>query len=570
MSADRRGNRAARGLAALLQAIDLAPYTLLVRCLTAQSTHPRFWSHAAVKTDVEELSPTRVRLSVEVSFEELKPSLDKAYKEVAQQARIPGFRPGKVPPRVIDMRIGRGAVLTEAVNDALPEFYSKAVQEAEVFVLGQPEVEITQLEDGKELSFTAEVEVRPKFELPDLGTLTVTVDSAEVTPDDVDEYLTSLRERFASLKGVQRAAEDGDYVTLDLSASVDGELVEDAQATGLSYQVGSGEMLEGLDEALTGLSGGESATFSTELAGGEAAGQEADVTVTVQSVKMRELPELDDEFAQLASEFDTLDELRDDTRSQLERVKKLQQTTQARDKAVDALIDSIDIPLPEKFVEHELTHARENIDNQLVQMRTSKDDYLKSLEKSEEEFDADLVQQSERSVRVGFVLDERAPAENLSVTQAELSYFVADQAQRMGISPEFFARQLTESNQIGVAITEVLRGKAATLAAERVTVTDDKGETIDVKSQIEALNSDVDAMLAAQAAAEGAVESDIAVDDLAIDVAAALEAEAEAEAEDEAETEVVLEAVAEAEAEAEVVDEAEAIVEDAEDDENES
>jgi trigger factor len=511
-----------------------------------------------VKTAVEELSPTRVRLSVEVSFEELKPSLDKAYREVAQQARIPGFRPGKVPPRVIDMRIGRGAVLTEAVNDALPEFYSKAVQEAEVFVLGQPDVEITQLEDGKELSFTAEVEVRPKFELPDFDTLTVTVDSAEVTPDDVDEYLTSLRERFASLKGVQRAAEDGDYVTMDLSASVDGELVEDAQATGLSYQVGSGEMLDGLDEALTGLSAGESATFDTELAGGEAEGQEANVTVTVQSVKMRELPELDDDFAQLASEFDTLDELREDTRGQLERVKKLQQATQARDKAVDALIDSIDIPLPEKFVEHELSHARENIDNQLVQMRLSKDDYLKSLEKTEEEFDADLVQQSERSVRVGFVLDELARSENLSVNQAELSYFVADQAQRMGISPEFFARQLTESNQIGVAITEVLRGKAATLAAERVTVTDDKGETIDVKAQIEELNSDVDAMLAAQAAAEGA-GSDIAVDDLAIDVAAALEAE---EAEDEAE--VVLEAVAEAEAEAEVVDEAEAIVEDAE------
>jgi trigger factor len=281
---------------------------------------------------------------------------------------------------------------------------------------------------------------------------------------------------------------------------------------------------------------------------------------------MRELPELDDEFAQLASEFDTLDELREDTRGQLERVKKLQQATQARDKAVDALIESVDIPLPEKFVEHELGHARENIENQLVQMRLSKDDYLKSLEKTEEEFDADLVQQSERSVRVGFVLDELARAENLSVNQAELSYFVADQAQRMGISPEFFARQLTESNQIGVAITEVLRGKAATLVAERVTVTDDKGETIDVKAQIEELNSDVDAMLAAQAAADGAAEGDIAVDDLAIDVAAALEAEEE----DEDETEVVLEAVAEAEAEAEVVDEAEAIVEDAEDDEEDS
>jgi trigger factor len=534
-----------------------------------RSRHPRLWSHAAVKTAVEELSPTRVRLSVEVSFEELKPSLDKAYKEVAQQARIPGFRPGKVPPRVIDMRIGRGAVLTEAVNDALPEFYSKAVQEAEVFVLGQPEVEITQLEDGKELSFTAEVEVRPKFELPDFSTLSITVDSADVTPADIDEYLTNLRERFASLKTASRAAEDGDYVTMDLSASRDGELVEDAQATGLSYQVGSGTMLDGLDDALTGLSAGESATFSTELAGGEAAGEDADVTVTVQSVKVRELPALDDEFAQLASEFDTLDELREDTSKQLERMKKLQQATQARDKAIDAVVDSIDIPLPEKFVEHELTHARENIDNQLTQMNMSKEDYLKTLEKTEEEFDADLVQQSERSVRVSFVLDEVARAENLSVNQAELSYFVADQAQRMGISPEYFARQLTESNQVGVAITEVLRGKAATLTAERVTVTDDKGETIDVKAEIEGLNADVDAMLAAQAAAEATGEGDIAVEDLAIDVAAALEAEAEAEEEEEDEAEVILEAVAEAEAEAEVVDEAEAIVEEAEDDDAE-
>jgi trigger factor len=471
-----------------------------------------------VKTDVEELSPTRVRLSVEVSFEELKPSLDKAYREVAQQARIPGFRPGKVPPRVIDMRIGRGAVLTEAVNDALPEFYSKAVQEAEVYALGQPEVAITNLDDGKELTFTAEVEVRPKFELPDFATLSVTVDNAEVTPDDVEEYLTSLRERFASLKTAQRAAAEGDYTTIDMSASVEGELIEDAQATGLSYEIGSGTMLEGLDEALTGLSAGESVTFATELAGGAAAGQQADVTVTVQSVKVKELPELDDDFAQLASEFDTLDELRADTRSQLERVKKLQQATQARDKAVDALVDSIDIPMPEKFVEHEIHHARENVDNQLVQMKMSKEDYLKTLEKTEEEYESDLVEQSTRSVKVSFVLDELARTENLTVNQAELSYFVADQAQRMGISPEYFARQLTESNQLGVAFTEVLRGKAATIAAERIPVTDEAGNTIDIKAEIEALNADVDSMLAAEA--DGT--ADIEVEDLQIDVAGSL------------------------------------------------
>ncbi|MGH3213076.1 MAG: trigger factor, partial [Trebonia sp.] len=413
----------------------------------------------------------------------------------------------------------------EAVNDALPELYSKAVQEAEVFTLGQPDVDITQLEDGKELTFTAEVEVRPKFELPALSGLSVTVENAEVTPDDVEEYLSSLRERFASLKTAQRPAEDGDYVTIDLSASVDGEPIEDAQASGLSYEIGSGTMLEGLDEALAGMSAGDSSTFTSELAGGDAAGQQADVTVTVQSVKVKELPELDDDFAQLASEFDTLGELRADTRGQLERVKRLRQATQARDRAVDALVDSVDIPLPEKYVEHEMEHARESVDNQLAQLRMPLADYLETKEQTEEEFNAELLEQSQRAVKVGFILDEVSRTEELSVNQAELSYFVADQAQRMGVGPEVLARQLSESGQIGAAVTEVLRGKAATLVAERVKVTDEAGRDVDVKAEIEALNSDVDGMLAARAAAEG--EGDIDVDDLLVDVAGTIESQAE-------------------------------------------
>jgi trigger factor len=465
-----------------------------------------------VKTAVEELSPTRVRLSVEVSFEELKPSLDKAYREVSQQVRIPGFRPGRVPPAIIDRRIGRGAVLSEAVNDALPGFYSKAVQEAEVFALGQPEVEITQLDDGKDLTFTAEVEVRPKFELPDLADLTVTVDNARVSPDDVLEYLTSLRERFASLKTAQRPARSGDYTTIDLSASVDGEPVEDAQASGLSYEIGSGTMLEGLDEALVGMSAGDSTTFTSELAGGEQAGQQADVTVTVQSVKVKELPELDDDFAQLASEFDTLRELRADTRKQLERMKRIQQASQARDRAVEALVDSIDIPLPENFVEHELEHRREAFGNQLEQANLSMADYLESRDQTQEEFDAEQLEESRRGVKVGFVLDALTRAEELTVSQAELSYFVADQAQRIGMSPEYFARQLSESGQIGLAVTEVLRGKAAATLAERVTVTDEDGNPVDVKAEVEALNADVDQMLAAQAAAAEAAEAVEAVE----------------------------------------------------------
>jgi trigger factor len=455
-----------------------------------------------VKTAVEELSPTRVRLSVEVPFEELKPSLDKAYREVAQQARIPGFRPGKVPPRVIDMRIGRGAVLTEAVNDALPDLYSKAVQEAEVFVLGNPDVEVTKLEDGDEFAFTAEVEVRPKFDLPDLATLSVTVDSATVTDEDVDEYLSSLRERFGSLKAAARPAQDGDFTTIDLSASVNGESVEDAQASGLSYQIGSGSLLEGLDEALVGQSAGDSATFTTKLAGGDHEGEDAEVTVTVQSVKVKDLPELDDDFAQLASEFDTLSELRDDTRKQLERSKLMQQAAQARDRGIQALLDAVDIPLPEKYVEHEQEHLRESVEQQVSQMRMSFDDYLEMIGKSAEEQEAEVVEQSERGVKTGFILDKFAGDEEIGVDQNELTYFITDQAQRMGVPAEYLAQQLVESGQVNAAVQEVRRGKAAATIAERIKVTDADGAQVDVKAQVEALVAAQTADLEAEAAAE--------------------------------------------------------------------
>jgi trigger factor len=459
-----------------------------------------------VKTAVEELSPTRVRLSVEVPFEELKPSLDKAYREVAKQARIPGFRPGKVPPRVIDMRIGRGAVLTEAVNDALPDLYSKAVQEAEVFVLGSPEVEVTKLEDGDEFAFTAEVEVRPKFDLPDLSTLSVTVDNATVSDEDIDEYLSSLRERFGSLKAASRPAETGDFTTIDLSAAVDGEPVEDAQASGLSYQIGSGSLLEGLDEALVGQSAGDTATFTTKLAGGDHEGEDADVSVTVQSVKVKDLPELDDDFAQLASEFDTLEELRADTRKQLERSKLMQQAAQARDRGIEALLDAVDIPLPEKYVEHEQEHLRESVDQQVAQMRMSFDDYLEMVGKTAEEQAAEVVEQSERGVKTGFILDKFAGDEEIGVDQNELTYFITDQAQRMGVPAEYLAQQLVESGQVNAAVQEVRRGKAAATIAERIKVTDEDGTEVDVKAQVEALVAAQTADLEAEAAAEAEVD----------------------------------------------------------------
>jgi len=437
-----------------------------------------------VKTDVEELSPTRVRLSVEVPFDELKPSLDKAYREVGRQVRIPGFRPGRVPPPVIDRRVGRDVVLTQAVNEAMPDLYAKAVAEGDVFAVGQPEVEITHIDYGKELTFTVEVDVKPEFELPDLSTLSVTVDDTLVTPDEVAERLAMLQDRFASLKGVQRPVADGDHVSIDLSASVEGKPVEDAQASGLSYPVGSESLLDGLDEALIGMSAGDSATFSTELAGGEFAGQEADVTVTVHSVKAKEVPGLDDDFAQMASEFDTLGELRADTRAQLERDKAMRQVVQARDLALDAVLDQVDISLPQSVVAEEARHNRESIENQLSRAGASLDGYLEMTNQTEEQFEADIEQRAQRAVKVSLVLDQLARDEELGVDQAELSAYVTRQAQQMGVTPDQLAQQLADNNQLSFAAAEVLRGKAMNLIAERVKVTDMSGNLVDIAAAL--------------------------------------------------------------------------------------
>jgi trigger factor len=457
-----------------------------------------------VKTDVEELSPTRVRLTIEVPFEELKPNLDHAYREVARQVRIPGFRPGRVPPRVIDQRIGRGAVLEQAVNDAVPQLYGKALEEHDVFALGQPAVEITKLDDGKELAFTAEVDVRPHFDIPDIDGMPVTVDDADVTPDQVEEYIGSLRERFASLKGAERPAAEGDFVSIDLSAEVEGQPVEDAQANGISYEVGSGQMLDGLDEALTGMSSGETKTFTAELAGGTLEGTAAGVTVTVESVKVKELPELDDDFAQSASEFDTLGELRAGTRAQLEGMRRAAQAGQARERAMDALLSRIDIPLPEDLIDREIESRRESFADRLARSGNTMEEYLEAANLTAEQLDDQFADDARRSVKAGFVLDKLAAQEELGVDQTELAAYLTEQAYRMGVSPDRLAQELSDRGQLGSVAADVLRGKALALIAERAAVTDESGRPVDIKAAAQEADDKEDG----DAGETGAGESD--------------------------------------------------------------
>jgi len=445
-----------------------------------------------VKTAVEELTPTRVKLTIEVPFEELKPSLDKAYKSLSQQVRLKGFRPGKVPARLIDQYVGRGAVLQEAVNDALPELYGRAVEENELFVLGQPDIEVTKLDDNEQFDFTAEVDVRPKFDVPDYDGLEVVVDDAVVTPDEVEETVANLRERFAQLKGADRPIQDGDYASIDLKAAQDGEEVEDASTSGYSYEVGSKSSVEGLDDALVGLSAGESATFASKLVAGEHAGEDAEITVTVNSVKVKELPDADDDFAQLASEFDTIGELRTDVRKRLERQKRMNQLAQARDKALESLLDKIDIPLPDSVIENQISRRNEQLEQQLGYAGLTKESYLESEEKTAEEFEAEVAEAAKLAVKGGFVLDQLALQEELGVENEELSEYVVTQALQMGLQPQQLAQHLQDSGQIPALVSEVLRTKSLNLLVEHVKIKDEAGNEIDPEAIRKDLNGETD------------------------------------------------------------------------------
>ncbi|QNG18358.1 trigger factor [Rhodococcus triatomae] len=432
-----------------------------------------------MKSTVEQLSPTRVRINVEVPFEELKPDFDKAYKALAQQIRLPGFRPGKAPAKLLEARVGRGAVLEQVVNDTLPGKYSEAVTTAEVKAIGQPEIEITKLEDGETLEFTAEVDVRPEITLPDYSTIAVTVDPVEITEEAVDEQLLSLRQRFGTLTGVDRAVQDGDFVSIDLSATVDGEDVPEAATTGLSHEVGSGQLIEGLDEAIIGLKAGESKEFSSNLVAGDHAGKEAVVTVTVDTVKERELPEADDEFAQLASEFDTLDELVADLRERVGRVRKVEQAGQIRDKVLEQLLETVDVPLPEAVVKAEVDSALHDAIHGLDHDEAALDKLLEEQGSSREEFDKDAKESAERSVKTQLLLDSIADAEDVTVGQDELTERILFQAQRYGMAPEQFIQQIQQAGQLGAVFADVRRGKALAEVVEKAVVTDTAGESID-------------------------------------------------------------------------------------------
>ncbi len=441
-----------------------------------------------MKTNVERLSPTRVKLTISVTPDELKPSVDHAYKHIAEQVNIPGFRKGKVPAPIIDQRVGREEVLNHAVSDGLDKFYRQAADEAKVRPLGRPSADIVELPNLKDfsgdLTVTVEVDVRPEFTLPKLDGLKLTVDAVEVTDDEVEQELQELLSRFGTLVTVDRPAATGDFVQIDLNATIAGEEVD--TASGISYEVGSGELIDGIDEALDGLSAGEDTTFEAPLMGGDHEGENALIAIHLTAVKERELPAADDDFAQIASQFDTIDELKADIREQVGRSKVFGQGAQARDQIVDKLLDLVEIPVPPQLVEDEVHRHLEN------EQRLEDDEHR-----------AEVTVSSEKTFRSQILLDAIVEAEEVKVSQEELTQYLMQGAAQYQMEPGEFIKVLDENGQIPGMVAEVARGKALATVLAKAKVTDTDGKAVDLSAFTAAATADGGDIIDADAGHEG-------------------------------------------------------------------
>jgi trigger factor len=417
-----------------------------------------------LKSAVEKLSPTRVKLSIEVPFAELAPHIDGAYKSLSEKINIPGFRKGKVPSAMIDQRVGRAAVLDEAINAGLPTFYSQAAKDNDVLVIGRPNVEITELVDNEKFSFTVEVDIRPDIKLPNFSEIKIEVDDVKVTDADIDEQVESLRTRFGTLKTVDKVVAKGDFVTIDLVATKDGVELDGGVANDLSYEVGSASMIDGLDEAIIGLSKDGEKSFNTALVG-MAEGETGSVKVTVKAVKERELPPVDDEFAKLASEFETLTELKDDLSKRLSRVKQMEQGAQARDLLVEKLISTIDIPLPAEIIEAE-------VNDHLEKEGRLEDDKHR----------AEVNDEVKTTITREFLLDSIVKAEAIAVNESELTEYLVRASARYGMTPDQFIKEVSQAGQVTTMVAEVARAKALAQVLGRVKVVDKSGNKVDLEA----------------------------------------------------------------------------------------
>jgi trigger factor len=420
-----------------------------------------------LKTNVEKLNPTRVKLTITVDQAGFKPTLDKAYKTIAEQVTIPGFRKGKVPAQVLDQRVGKDAIFAQAINDGMDDFYREALKAEKLLPLGTPQADIKSAPSAddvaKELVIELEVEIRPEFKLPEYKGVSAKVEPVKVAKMDIETELDALRARFGTLNTVDRPAKMGDFTTIDLSAEMNGKPVD--TATDISYEIGSGQLLDGIDEALETLTAGETTVFRSKLVGGDMAGQEAEVTVTLKAVKERELPEADDEFAQLASEFDTLEELKKDIEQKLEVQLARKQVLQARDIIVDDLVAKAKIPVSDEAIKRE-------VDAHLEGEGRMEDDVHR----------AEVTEESTKNFQVQLLLDAIVEKEEIRADDQELIEYLAASARNYGMDPNDFIRQVANAGQVPFYAGELARRKAVDFLVEHAEITDTKGNKVSYQS----------------------------------------------------------------------------------------
>lgn len=432
-----------------------------------------------MKSTVEKLSPTRVKLVIEVPFDELKEEFDKAYKTIAEQVNIPGFRKGHAPAKLIENHVGRGAVLEQVINDMMPSRYEKACTENDVQPLSTPDVDVTKIDDPNLIEFTAEMDCRPEIKIPDFKGKEISVEPRRATDEIAEQGLKDLQERFATLKGVDRPAKEGDFVSLDLSAKVNGEELKEAETKGLSHRIGQGDLIEGLEDALVGMKAGESKTFTSKLVAGDHANEEADITVVLQKVQEQELPELDDDFAQMASEFDTLDELKEDLAKRANDAAKSEQAANLRDAVLSALIEEANFDIPKGIVEEQ---AQGQIQQVLSQFGGD-ENILKSILESQgsdlDSFYDEAEKSAEEATRTWLLLDALAEELSVEISQNDLTEAVVAQARQNNMEPEQFVQAVQQQGQLASLFSDVRRNKALFTVVRDVVAKDTEGNSLD-------------------------------------------------------------------------------------------
>jgi trigger factor len=418
-----------------------------------------------VKTTVERLTPTRVKLTIDVTPEEFKPSLDHAYEHIAESVNIPGFRKGKIPAAILDQRVGRPAILAHAINDGLDSIYRSAIEAEKLRPLGQPSAEVKQSPDEKtfagNLVVEIQVEVRPEIKLPEYKGMKVTVDVIKVDAAEVDGEIDRLRARFGTLTTVERPAKKGDFTSIDLVANVDGKQIDQAQ--NISYEIGSDSLLDGIDDALDTLTAGETTTFKSKLVGGDMAGQEAEITVTLNAVKERELPAIDDAWAAMASEFDTVKELKAGLEDQIKKSKSYTQGLQARELLTEELLKLVDVPVSEELINSDVERHLEGEGRQ-----------------ADDAHRAEVIVESTKSFQVQMLLDAIAEKEEVRVNENELLQYLMQASQSYGMDANEFVKAVDAQGQIPSFVAEVARRKALSVVLENAKVTDSDGKKVDL------------------------------------------------------------------------------------------